>query len=174
MNRMTDKNTKKSRRQEDNDESDSTALALPGFSMPSFFSDFMKPFEQFMAPIFPNFGSSLLTEPGAREPVIDVEDRGDHYTMTAELPGFEKNGVEVQVTSNALELKAEKRASKEDKNDQGLQSQRSYSYFHKYLTLPEPVLSEKVDGTMKNGVLELKLPKAEPKPVAKTKRVALK
>jgi HSP20 family molecular chaperone IbpA len=55
-----------------------------------------------------------------------------------------------------------------------MMSQSSYSYFHKYLTLPEPVLSEKVDGTMKNGVLELKLPKSEPKPVGKTRRVALK
>ena len=168
------KDNKKSHRQGDTDESDSTALALPGFNLPNFFNDFMKPFDQFMAPLFPGFGSSLWTESDSREPVIDVEDRGDHYTMTAELPGFEKNDVEVQVTNNALELKAEKRANKTDKNDQGEQRQSSYSYFHKYVTLPEPVLSEKVDGTMKNGVLELKLPKAEPKPVAKTRRVALK
>ena len=171
---MTDKNTKKSRRQEDSGDSDSTALALPGFNLPSFFSDFMKPFDQFMAPLFPRFDSSLWTEFGEREPRIDIQDRGDHYTMTAELPGFEKNDVEVQVTNNALELKAEKRASKEDKNDQGMQSQSGYSYFHKYLTLPEPVLSEKVDGTMKNGVLELKLPKVEPRRLDKSKRVALK
>jgi len=134
----------------------------------------MRPFDQFMTPLFPRFDSSLWTEFGEREPRIDIQDRGDHYTMTAELPGFEKNDVEVQVTNNALELKAEKRASKEDKSDKGTRRQSSFSYFHKYLTLPESVLSEKVDGTMKNGVLELKLPKAEPKPVAKTRRVALK
>ena len=170
---MTDKNTKKSRRQED-DDNGSTALALPAFNLPSIFSDFMKPFDQFMAPLFPRFDSSLWTEFGEREPRIDIQDRGDHYTMTAELPGFEQDDVEVQVTANALELKAEKRDKKENKNDQGMQSQSSYSYFHKYLTLPEPVLSEKVDGTMKNGVLELKLPKSEPKLMGKSKRVALK
>ena len=171
---MTDKNTnKKSRRQED---SDSTALALRGFNLnlPSIFNDLMKPFDQFMAPLIQRFDSSLWTEFGEREPRIDIQDRGDHYTMTAELPGFEKNDLEVRVTNNALELKAEKRANKEDKSDKGAQSQSSYSYLHKYLTLPESVLSEKVDGTMNNGVLELKLPKAEPKPVAKTRRVALK
>jgi HSP20 family protein len=172
---VTDKNTnKKSRRQEDNGDSDSTALALPGFNLPSFFSDFMKPFDQFMAPLFPNFGSSLWTESGEREPRIDIQDRGDHYTMTAELPGFEKNDVEVQVANNALELKAEKRANKEDKSDNGTVSQSSYSSFHKYMTLPEAVVSEKVDGTMKNGVLELKLPKKEPKRLDKSTRVALK
>jgi HSP20 family protein len=168
---MTDKNDKKSRRQEDDD---STALAIPGFNLPSIFSDFMRPFDDFMAPLFRGWNSSIWTEFGEREPRIDIQDRGDHYTMTAELPGFEKDDVEVQVTANALELKAEKRNKKEDKNDQGMRSQSSYSYFHKYLTLPQSVLSEKVDGTMKNGVLELKLPKAEPRPVAKTRRVALK
>ena len=171
---MTDKNTKKSRRQEDNGDSGSTALALPGFNMPSIFSDFMRPFDEFMAPFFQGWTRSLLTESGEREPRIDIQDRGDHYTMTAELPGFEKDDVEVQVTPNALELKAEKRDRKENKNEQGMQSMSSYSYFHKYVTLPEPVLSEKVDGTMKNGVLELKLPKSEPKLMGKSKRVALK
>jgi len=167
----TDKNGKKSRRQ---NESDSTALALPRFNLPSILNDFMRPFDEFMAPLFPRWSSSLWTEFGEREPRMDIQDRGDHYTMTAELPGFEKDDVEVQVTANALELKAEKRAKKEDKNDQGMRSQSSYSYFHKYLTLPEPVLSEKVDGTMKNGVLELKLPKSEPKRQDKSRRVALK
>jgi HSP20 family protein len=168
---MTDKNTKKSRRQEDND---STALAIPGFNMPSIFNDLMKPFDEFMAPLFQGWTGSLWGESGEREPRIDIQDRGDHYTMTAELPSFEKDDVEVQVTPNALELKAEKRAKTENKNDQGMQSLSSYSYFHKYLTLPAPVLSEKVDGTMKNGILELKLPKSEPKPMDKSKRVALK
>ena len=171
---MTDKNSKKSRRQDDSDDSGSTALALPGFNMPSIFSDFMRPFDDFMAPLFQGWTGSLMGESGEREPRIDIQDRGDHYTMTAELPGFEKDDVEVQVTSNALELKAEKRDRKENKSEQGMQSQSSYSFFHKYMTLPEPVLSGKVDGTMKNGVLELKLPKSEPKRMDNSKRVALK
>ena len=128
--KMTDKNTKKSRRQED---SDSTALAIPGFGsfgFPSIFENFMKPFDEFMQPFFNGSMGSFFSEARGREPNIDIQDRGDHYTMTAELPGFEKNEVEVQVTNNALELKAEKRASKEDKSDKGTISQSSYSSFH--------------------------------------------
>lgn len=171
---MTNKNGKKSRKQEDDD---STALAIPGFGsfgFPRVFEDLMKPFDEFMQPFFNSPMGSLFSEMRGREPNIDIQDRGDHYTMTAELPGFEKNDVEVQVTANALELKAEKRASKEDKSDKGTVSQSSYSSFHKYMTLPETVVSEKVVGTMKNGVLELQLPKSEPKPMDKSKRVALK
>jgi len=169
--KTTGKNDRKSRRQEDND---STALAIPSLGLPSFFEDFMRPFNDFMGPFFSRSMGSPWTEFGGREPNMDIQDRGDHYVMTAELPGFEKNDVEVQVSANALELKAEKRADRQSKSDKGTQSQSSYSYFHKYLTLPETVLSEKVDGTMKNVVLELKLPKSEPKPLDKTRRVALK
>jgi HSP20 family protein len=171
---MADRNDRKSRRQED---SDSTALAIPGFGgfgLPSLFEDFMRPFNEFMAPIFPRPLGSLWTEFGGKEPVIDMQDRGDHYVMTAELPGFEKDDVEVRVSGKALELKAEKRADKESRDDRGMRRQSSYSFVQKVVPLPEAVLSEKVVGTVRNGVLELKLPKAEPKRLDRSKRVTLK
>ncbi len=169
---MPETNAKdKSRKDE---ETDSTALALPSFGFPRTFEDFWKPFDQFMEPFFPSSMRSFWTEIQGRQPNVDVQDRGDHFVLTAELPGFDRKDVEVTVTHNVLELKAEKRTEKEDKSDNGTQRQASHSYFHRYMTLPEEVLSEKVDGTMKNGVLELKLPKREPKRLDKTRRVALK
>jgi len=110
---------------------------------------------------------------GGRKPIIDFQDRGDHYMLTAELPGFERKDVEVKVDSNTLELEAEKSAEKEKKSKEGTMTQHSRSYFHRCLALPEEIVSEKVSGTMKNGVLELKLPKRTPKLSAKSKRVDL-
>jgi len=165
---MTNKNGKdKSRRQED---TDSTELAIPRRSLPRIFEDFDRPFAQFMEPFFPSSMRSFWTEPLGREPNVDIQDRGDHFIMTAELPGFERKDVEVRVSEDAIELKAEKRSDTEDSN----QRQSSYSSFQKYLTLPEQVLTEKVDGTVKNGVLELKLPKKEPGPMDRSRRVNLK
>jgi len=134
----------------------------------------MRPFERFMEPFFGNPFGSLWNTPSEKEPVIDVQDRGDHYLMTAELPGFEKKDVEVRIDSNALELKAEKNSQSEANEKEGIRTQSTHSYFHRYMTLPEEVLSEKVNGTMKNGVLELKLPKRAPKLRAKPRRVDLK
>jgi len=169
--KMTDKKHEdKSRRPED----DSTALALPSFSFPSIFEEFMRPFDQFMEPFFPNSVRSFWTEMGGKEPIIDFQDRGDHYMLTAELPGFEKKDVEVKIDSSALELKAERSADKETKSKEGTMTQHSRSSFHRYFTLPEEVVSEKVSGTMKNGVLELKLPKMTPKLSDKSRRVDLK
>ncbi len=168
---MTEKNTKETSRKRDSTES--TALALPGFGLPRIFEEYMKPFDDFMGPLFPSSMSSLWTEFGQKEPNIDVQDRGDHFLLTAELPGFEKKDLEVQVSSNAVELKAEKKSEKPKSGANGKQVERSYSYFQRYLTLPERVRSGSVDGTMKNGVLELKLPKMEPTSKEASRRVHL-
>src|SRR2546427_12543610 len=105
---MTEKNGK-SRKTQD---SDSTALAMPGFGMPRIFEDFMRPFDEFMGPFFEGSAGSLWTELKGKESNVDFQDRGDHYVLTAELPGFEKKDVEVKISSNVLELKGEKRTEK--------------------------------------------------------------
>jgi HSP20 family protein len=166
---MTDKNSKSRRPDED-----TTALAVPGLGFPSIFEDFMRPFDELMKPIFPTSMKSFWSELREREPTVDLQDRGSHYLLTAELPGFEKKDLEVKVDSNVLEVRAEKSTDSETKGKEGSQRQSSRSYFHRYMTLPEEVVSEKVNGTMKNGVLEVKLPKRAPKIADKSRRVDLK
>jgi len=169
---MTDKNVKaKPRRPQD---SGSTALAIPSLGIPSIFQEFMQPFDEFMEPFFQGSMRSFMTQARKMEPVVDFQDRGDHYVVTAELPGFEKKDVEVKAHSNVLELTADKSTENETKGKEGVQKLSSRSYFHRYLTLPEEVLSEKVSGTMKNGVLELRLPKRVAKAADKSTRVDLK
>lgn len=170
MKKMTDEKKTRPRRP---NATDSTDLELPRFPLPSIFEDFMRPFDDFMAP-FLSGARSPWTELGVKEPSIDFQDRGDHFVLTAELPGFDKKDVEVDISSNILELKAERSSDKETKDKEGTQRQNIRSYFHRYLTLPEEVLSEKVDGAMKNGVLELRLPKRAPKAGMRPRRVDLK
>lgn len=101
---------------------------------------------------------SPLSEHGSfRQPILDLQDRGDHFDVTAELPGFTKDEVDVKVDSDGIELRAEK-SEKSGKEERGTYQRQTRSYYQ-YLSLPEPVLSEKIDGTMKNGILQLKLPK---------------
>ncbi len=156
---MTDRPKDKPQRPEDGN---STALAIPSFGLPSIFEDFMRPFDEWMRP--PSLGQAwpMWAEAGEREPVIDVQDRGEYFVLTAEFPGFDKKDIEVRVDANGLELKAARKSEKESKTADGSSRQSSYSLFHRYLTLPAQILSERVVGTMKNGVLELRLPKKEP------------
>ena len=168
---MADKNIKE--RSQRRDDIGSTEFPVPSFSLPRVFEDLMRPFEQFMQPHFPDTGFTGPEFHG-REPNIDIQDRGDHFVLTGELPGFDRKDIDVRVSPDSVELKAEKRSEKDSENSNGAERQSSYSYFQRYYSLPEPVLTEKVDGTMKNGVLELKLPKREPRARAGSRRVNLR
>ncbi len=127
-----------------------------------------------MEPLFPRQMDSLWSQLGGREPNLDLQDRGDHFVITAQLPGFEKKDVEVQVSSNVLELKAERKSRRQYESDGSTGRESSHAVFHRSLTLPAEVRSEKVNGTMKNGVLELKLPKAEREARDNSRRIDLK
>jgi HSP20 family protein len=133
----------------------------------------MKPFDNFMEPFFPRSMRSFWPElDNISQPRLDLQDRGNYFSVTAELPGFAKDDVEVRIDSNSLEIKAEKKSENKENGAKGRsQNKSSYSYFHRYFSLPEEVRTENVDGTMKNGILELRLPKKEPKlEDAKTRR----
>ena len=155
------------------DRGDSDGLALPGLSFPGIFEDFIRPFDGLMAPILSG-SRPLWAELGAKEPSVDFQDRGDHYVLTAELPGFDRKDVEVDVSSKGLELRAERSSEKETNGKGASQRQADRSSYRRYLALPEEVRSEKVEGTMKNGVLELRLPKREPKAGERPTRVDLR
>ena len=166
---MTDKNRKENPTRDD--ESDPTALAPLGFSVPEILHDFMKPFDELVGVPFKSFGSPWTELP---EPSTDIQDRGDHYVVTAELPGFDKKDVEVRVSDSTIELRGEKRTEKESEEGRVSQALSSSSYLQRHVYLPELVVSEKVSGTMKNGVLELRLPKREPKAQERSRKVDLR
>jgi HSP20 family protein len=168
---MTEKKTRKSLPTDSRDPDGNTLPTLPSIGLERIFEQFMRPFDDFFQPFFPR---TTQTPFGAlesmRQPTLDIQDRGDHFTLTAQLPGFAKDEVEVKVSSNSIEVKAEK--SETNSKEKGAQIQ-SHSVFHQYLTLPEGVITEKIGGTMKNGILELRLPKQAPKLQDKTRRVDL-
>jgi HSP20 family protein len=106
-----------------------------------------------------------------RYPVLDVVDQGDYYEVTAELPGFNKENVDIQVGDDILQLTAQTQS--EHKGGRYMSHERSYSSFQRAIQFPEQVVGSKVDGTMKDGILSLRIPKKEPTSTKYTK-VALK
>jgi HSP20 family protein len=137
------------------------------------FDQFFRPFDEFFQPLFPSTTGSLLSELAtSKQPILDVQDRGDHFSVTAELPGFTKDEVQVKVDSNGIELRADKSETVK-KGEKGIYQKSSRSYYQ-YFSLPDQVIADKTDGTMKNGILELKLPKRASKLKDSTRRVDLK
>jgi HSP20 family protein len=139
------------------------------------FRDFRRAFDDLMTPFFP---MATEIEQAAALPVryapLDLIDNGGSYTVKAELPGFTKDMVNVEVTKEGVSISAECKEEKEEKKPNYLHRERAYSAMQRYVAFPEEVMPGKADGAMKDGVLELKVPKKEPKPEEKPKKVELK
>ena len=139
------------------------------------FSDFRRSFEDLVSPFFPFMGEiEPALSSSIRYPSLDLVDQGDSYTVTAELPGFTKDMVDVEIDREGLSIRAESKEQKEEKDKNYLHRERTYSAMQRYVAFPEEVVPSKAEGLMKEGVLELKVPKKESKPVEKAQKVALK
>jgi HSP20 family protein len=104
-------------------------------------------------------------------PVLDIYEDKDDLIVKAELPGLEKDNVEVNLSDHTLTIKGEKKKEEEIKEENYFRSERSYGSFLRTLELPKAVQADKVKASFKNGVLEVGLPKTEE---AKTKEIKVK
>jgi HSP20 family protein len=94
-------------------------------------------------------------------PSVDLYEEKDDIVVKAELPGLEKDNIEVNLSENRLTIKGEKKQEEEVKKENYYRSERSYGSFIRTLDLPREVQTDKVKAAFKNGVLEIRLPKTE-------------
>ena len=94
-------------------------------------------------------------------PSVDVIDREDEVVVRAEVPGYKKEEIEISVSDSVLTIKGEtKKEEKEEKGDY-YRCEISHGAFTRTLDLPARVDESKAKAAMKDGVLELTLPKVE-------------
>lgn len=132
--------------------------------MDRWFEDFRREFEnRFWGPVTP---SSRRTETGlrTRAPLVDLFDTGRDFLVNAELPGVAKEDIDIHVTANGIELRAEAKREKEEKDRDYYYRERVHSAFHRTFSFPEEVLADQAEATLKDGVLEVRVPKKEPTP----------
>jgi len=101
------------------------------------------------------------TEHGQWQPRVDVHETDDALVLQAELPGVEKKDVSVEVKDGVLTLTGERRYEKDVKEEHVHRIERAYGHFTRSFNLPRNVNMEKVDASMKDGVLEVRLAKLE-------------
>jgi HSP20 family protein len=107
-----------------------------------------------------------------RIPVVDVIDSGNEYIVKAELPGLKKENVQIEVWTNELLLTAKSEVEKEERGKTYLHRERAFSTFRRRIGFGESIDTEKVSANMAEGILEIKLPKLEPKPEKKPKKIS--
>jgi HSP20 family protein len=94
-------------------------------------------------------------------PSVDVIDRDDEVVVRAEVPGFRKDDIEVSVSGNMLTIRGETRREVTTEKGDFYRSEISRGAFVRSVSLPAEVDESKAQATMKDGLLELVLPKLE-------------
>jgi len=106
-----------------------------------------------------------------RQPLFDLKETDNELIASIEIPGVDKKDIELQVTANNLEVKAEKKQETKVEKKGYLRSERSYKGFYRSISLPSRIIPEQTKASYKNGVLEVVMPKAEKKKIEKSKKV---
>ena len=108
---------------------------------------------------------------GSWTPAVDMHESNEAFTLIAELPGFSKDDVQVEIKGNRLTLKGERKRETDVQETQYHRMERVYGAFERSIRLPAMVDADKAKAIFKDGVLKLMLPKAEeakPKPISVT------
>ncbi len=99
----------------------------------------------------------------------DIRDEGDKFVLEAELPGFAKEDIQLNVKDGILTITAQHKETNEEKDKKGnyIRRERRYGSFTRSFDV-SGIQEHAITAAYNNGVLELELPKAQPEvPVAR-------
>ena len=117
------------------------------------------------------FGENAMDLSGIR---TDIQDKGDHYLMEADLPGFKKDDIHIDVENGMMTITAERHSEHEEKDKQGnyVRCERSYGSYQRSFDL-SGIDEDNLQAAYADGVLKLTLPKAkEQKPETHSVKIA--
>lgn len=120
-------------------------------SVSNYFDEMEKMMDNAFRPVFGSLG-------GFR---TDITDKGDHYLLEAELPGFAKENIHLNIEGDLLTITAKREENKEEKDKQYVRRERSCASYERSFDISE-VKAEEINANYANGVLEMTLPKKSP------------
>lgn len=92
---------------------------------------------------------------------LDVYREKDELVVKAELPGIKKKDMEITVEDDVLNIKAEKKQEEVAEDATYYNRERHFGQYFRSMSLPFHVDTDKISATFRNGLLEIRLPKAE-------------
>ncbi len=94
-------------------------------------------------------------------PAIDIKEEDDKLVVTTDLPGINKEDVQINLKEDILEIGAKTGKEKETEEEGYLRRERAYTQFYRAVRLPASVKEEGSTAKMENGVLTITLPKMQ-------------
>ena len=101
----------------------------------------------------------------------DIQDKGAHYLLEAELPGFHKEDISLDLNGDSLVITARHNSETEDKQKDYVRRERKFGSFSRSFDI-SGIDAAAITASYNNGILELNLPKAVPA-VPEARRIAI-
>jgi HSP20 family protein len=98
-------------------------------------------------------------------PAVDIREEESRYLLSADIPGVERENIEITLEGGVLTIKGERRGETAANGQDYRRRERMHGTFMRQFTLPETVDSQNISATVKDGVLDVVIPKqAKPQP----------
>lgn len=116
-----------------------------------------------------------FTDFGLTDFKTDIEDKDGAYVLKADLPGFAKEDIKVDIHGDCLAICAERKQEKDEKDSEGnyIRRERSYGKFQRRFNI-DNVKADEIEASYKDGVLEITMPKKEIAPTSEPKHLDIK
>jgi HSP20 family protein len=108
---------------------------------------------------FGGFPSPLLTEADGWSPLVDIEEQDDAYVLEVEVPGVKREDVNIEVVGNELSITGE--IKEKERKGALRQRTRRTGRFEYRVRLPEQVDASKIEASLDQGVLMVRVPKSK-------------
>lgn len=105
------------------------------------------------------FGADLPVSSGVQ---VDLIDNESEYEVVADVPGFEKEAIDVSFADGALQIRATSDVEYEDEEGEYLRRERRKRSLSRSIRIPGPVEEDGISAELSNGVLRVTLPKRSP------------
>ncbi|MGW8288916.1 MAG: Hsp20/alpha crystallin family protein [Candidatus Bathyarchaeia archaeon] len=129
------------------------------------FESFRNDFEDLLFPSAWTRAYPIMAE--TRVPLVDLEDRDKDYMLKAEMPGFKKEDIEIEVQEDSVEITGNVGWKYDKKAKDYICKERACESFYRSVQLPEEIKTDEVKANLTDGVLEVVLPKKAPKKARK-------
>ena len=105
----------------------------------------------------------------------DISETADGYKLEADLPGFRKEDIHIDIDDDILSIQAEHKDSKDEKDDKGryIRQERWSGSCSRSFYVGDTVKPEDVHAKFENGILQIALPKQEQKQLPSTTAIAI-
>lgn len=107
------------------------------------------------------FTDAVATRRESFAPSIDISETDKQYIIDVEVPGIDKNDIDLNIENNTLTISGERKFEKKEDGKQYHRVETHYGTFSRSFTLPDNVDVDTINATYNNGILNITVDKSE-------------